>query len=199
MTIARVKYKIFADDIHLAYSILEDFSLSKSKFEQIIRDSRDRLPQDTILLFIKPYIVLSPKIVALAFYYALNAFKLKINISKYLDLETLLYLNGSRQITSVIENIVWLNEPQMLICCCSTKEENMHLIDFPVKTISPRKVHINLKPDLKKISSLYDITEEELKSVTGTDLEKFFKLIAFRMSLFFAENSRKTALSSNFD
>ncbi|RLE92668.1 MAG: hypothetical protein DRN04_09560 [Thermoprotei archaeon] len=200
MTLVRAAYSIFSNKVYLTYIIIEDFSLSRNDFEDLVKNTKSRLPLSTAVLYIKPHIVFSPKILALAFYYALEAFRLKVNISKYIDLETLLYLHGSRQISSVIENIVWSDEPQMFICCCSVLEENLSYIYLPLKTISPRKTCTELKPDYKKILSIYSISMKELDSVKGESLEeKLFKLVAFRMSLFFAENSRKTTFSSNLN
>ncbi|HDI75279.1 MAG: hypothetical protein DRJ52_00640 [Thermoprotei archaeon] len=196
MQICSTAYQLFGSRIHIAYCTAE-VTVSKGQYEELLSIAKKAAEKKACsVVFIKPKVVFSDKILALAFYYAEKSFEQGFNISRDLNLETLLYLSATRQISRVLEKTAWNPaDKKAFICCCSLEDSPSELLLETLELLNSTYCSCRLKPDLSYIRDLYGITEEEIAATSSNSLlDKMFKLVSSRLALFFAENSRKASL-----
>lgn len=141
------------------------------------------------VVLINPDIVVDPVIVAIAFQYALRAFKRGKNISRYVPVEVLLYLAGTREIRKALRHLR-PREPLegMVVAFAHTESHKLRdFVDgfedkFGLKPAAPGDEDIASR--IEGARKFYGISDEELRTTYSKDVrEALAKLIAIRSAL----------------
>lgn len=149
-----------------------------------ILDALDRISSEispSMCQFFDADRVVSPLHVVAAITNALLSFKSGRNIAKKLEMEILLKLSADDQISRALEKVGVSDRTQRLgVCIVSRSEEELHRSCLKIEEIIGLKLNVlKLRNEqlLKDLMVLYNVSEEELKSVQAESTIKALELI----------------------